>query len=509
MLPAFSLLLSLSQTPVGVDVRFLIDTSCSINHGDIRVLTAAAEAWESDKLLCVDTARFLSFDGQELATSPEEGCGSGASFVVNRYLMPKGTASPGWLTWADVRRGGSRFKGQDTPLGGGLAAAIKEARNFEQQLGKQRVLFVLSDGRPECGAALAGDQERHGKIDICNGRTGLDGKDFCNGLAEAYASEQLGQLTAYDRVVHLRPKAAVKGDWHAKDGGSASMTDLDFGSVEELRKQVRDLIKGMCSCERNAHDSVLNGAAPALPDCGCAHFPDCEEDRWVCKKREPSLCRDECADAFPEVVLVGTDSAYRCTGVAIGANSVLTAAHCLPATRVGVGERIGVSRSLSVVSTHRAPGGADVALLRTKERVLPTGTAPPQLGDREPYGPLVHVGFGASTGPFGIKKAISVTARGWGCTDTALRETGCEPSRELFLPGSPGHDTCSGDSGGPLYQLDGPLPPCGRSRRLVGITSRSSEGATVVCGQGSISTRVDVLLPWLEALQAQEGGGSQ
>ena len=53
------------------------------------------------------------------------------------------------------------------------------------------------------------------------------------------------------------------------------------------------------------------------------------------------------------------------------------------------------------------------------------------------------------------------------------------------MAGGDGHDSCNGDSGGPAYILvDG-------GRKVAGLTSRATEGATNPCGEGGIYTRVD------------------
>jgi endonuclease G len=63
-----------------------------------------------------------------------------------------------------------------------------------------------------------------------------------------------------------------------------------------------------------------------------------------------------------------------------------------------------------------------------------------------------------------------------------------------FVAGGKGYDSCNGDSGGPAYIIvDG-------VRKVAGLTSRATRGATTACGQGGIYTRVDVHLNFIESL---------
>lgn len=202
--------------------------------------------------------------------------------------------------------------------------------------------------------------------------------------------------------------------------------------------------------------------------------------------------------AFDDAVLVGNDTAWHCSGVALDEHTVLTAAHCLPATRMRTGDGLDQQGTIfPVVDMARAPDPReDLALLRVTEK-LPLGFKSRRLiKDTEaPTGVLRYVGFGVTgQNAFGRKKVIDVPASGWGCDGSRVEATGCRPGFELVMAGSGGRDTCSGDSGGPVYELMADRVKC--FWRLVAVTSRSVTGA-VACGSGGIYTRVDQAETWI------------
>lgn len=201
-------------------------------------------------------------------------------------------------------------------------------------------------------------------------------------------------------------------------------------------------------------------------------------------------------DAFADVVLVGGDDSFYCTGVLVDAHHVLTAGHCATATRVAFGASLPSAVPAAVRKRARHPT-LDVALLtlaapatvKLHTRRGAGSTAPPA-------GALRVLGFGVRdqlrlTG-FGTKRSRDVSVDGWGCTLARAGVIGCSPSDDLLVPGGSGNDTCLGDSGGPVFEA------ADDQWRLIAITSRGMRPRKVICGEGGIYVRVDRLASWLE-----------
>lgn len=200
-------------------------------------------------------------------------------------------------------------------------------------------------------------------------------------------------------------------------------------------------------------------------------------------------------DPFADVVIVGTKHGYRCSGILVDDTHVLTAAHCLPAERVGVGNGLPDVVEVAVRRAERHPD-ADVALITLDASVRVKPRARRTRRDATPpLGVLRIVGFGLKDqlrlAGFGQKRQLDVPVDGWGCDRRRGRELGCNAAFEMLLRGGRNNDTCFGDSGGGVFELGE------HGWRLLGIVSRGTRPKRVLCGEGGIYTRVDVIDAWI------------
>lgn len=213
------------------------------------------------------------------------------------------------------------------------------------------------------------------------------------------------------------------------------------------------------------------------------------------------------AGKWPEVAAIYVGTIPYCTGVLVAPTVVLTAAHCntpgLTEVLIGAdtlaagngGERIPVAQRIEYPDWDFSFDVLVLVLSRpsTREpRPLATGWAGVEVADGNE---VTLVGFGAidNEGKQFIDPLQEATTT---ITDAlCTRKKGCNldarPAGELGAGGM-GIDSCSGDSGGPLY-IKGEL-----GTFVAGLTSRSYDDATLPCSEGGIYTRADRIADWIE-----------
>lgn len=207
----------------------------------------------------------------------------------------------------------------------------------------------------------------------------------------------------------------------------------------------------------------------------------------------PPLVGVGAEEPFLEVVLIGSEKQWKCSGVLVAPTKVLTAAHCVPAARVGVG--IGVDHLLDQVPVESAAVDSDRdAAVLTLSRPVALKRFP-TVGRRSlapPYHVLQSVGFGAvdqwgRTG-FGRRRTRALSRISvYACDERIGHKTGCKNGIELVALSGGATDACSGDSGGPLFERD---PKSDTGWRVIALASRSISSARSPCGDGGIYTAV-------------------
>ncbi|OUR98457.1 hypothetical protein A9Q84_03335 [Halobacteriovorax marinus] len=208
---------------------------------------------------------------------------------------------------------------------------------------------------------------------------------------------------------------------------------------------------------------------------------------------------------WPSVVAIAklnSDGGLResfCTGTLIDQSTVLTAAHCFSRnlsyykrkaviTRDNVDAKDPRISKIKAIILHPKYQGKDssydFALVKVEsafeisaEKII----APSKKKTFEARDVVRIVGFGKrENGESGIKFEAGTVIR--------------EDQHVEFTAGGKGKDTCSGDSGGPVFQKNQK-----DIYEFVGVTSRTPDDASVFCGDKTIYGKVSVAMKWVEA----------
>lgn len=189
----------------------------------------------------------------------------------------------------------------------------------------------------------------------------------------------------------------------------------------------------------------------------------------------------------------GATSGSLCTGTVVGAQTVLTAAHCVDPAIVGAGQVFEILSGTSLAlpgivasSTLFDPAwnpanlgaGHDIGIVHTPG-LLPFPTCPIGLLQNVPtrlvgYGSNTHTNAGV-----GIKRTVTTNL-------VAVNAI-------LAQFGNSNQQTCHGDSGGPAFQVLNGVEV------VVGVTSFGQDAPPQVCFNGGVDNRTDAFAAFIVA----------
>lgn len=342
-----------------------------------------------------------------------------------------------------------------------------------------------------------------------------------------FAKLPLQSYTAYDfeSIMHYPPTAfSINGaativpkpgyEHYASVMGNSSR--LSEGDKISMRRQYGTPTGAMPLAGVAGSDAARNAGEPDEP------IQDLNED---IRFRTNSAGADSkvfdgtpvTGNKFSDVVGVSSEfsEGLRCTGTLIQRDIVLTAAHCVCADISGSifigsalstgGRRIAVKRSAHGLRSCSQPlrEGLDLAVLLLDQPV--EGVEPRKIAsDDTVTGAKSYrvMGFGAIDQDASVfpqeKREAVVPAVSNACDGTVSNRSdqkayGCQPGQEIVAGRKGSPDSCSGDSGGPLFvssQRTG-LAAAESDYVLAGVTSRASSASQRLCGEGGVYERLN------------------
>lgn len=241
---------------------------------------------------------------------------------------------------------------------------------------------------------------------------------------------------------------------------------------------------------------------------------------------------------FRECVALGRSGAYCASGVIVQNDLILTAAHICPDDPEMVPDLVWVGTvtpnsidapkkgtALRISRYYRHPDyqhgpsyayplGNDLMLLEIHpddraaitQKAVQLTAEEIAVFDRNPPSTVRAVGFGNDRRDyegkpigFGVRRYVSIGMAERNTERYGLFQTGSDGGMTImeFAAASKNAmaDTCTGDSGGPVYVVTG--PPENAEFKLIGITSRPTPGGNAICGDGGVYEYFPAYQEWI------------